>query len=72
MFTIATESFIISIEVSHMTRHFSKSNMLRNNNPVKGIRGTTTSKRAKFTMTKSKTSPLSLILAETNLFETDN
>ena len=39
--------------------------------PSEARRGTSPSKNGKFTISKSKSSRLSLILEETNLFETD-
>ena len=45
------------IEISHMTRHSSKPNKLRNVNPVRW--GTSPSKHGKFIISKSKSSRLS-------------
>ena len=51
--------FITGIEISHMTRHSSKPNQLRNVNPVEVELGTSPSKNGKYTITKSKSSRLS-------------
>ena len=67
-----SQNFVTCIEVSHMTRHSSKSNTLRNLNTVRGRTGKVpVQKKRNLTMSKSKSSRLSYILDEANKFEID-
>ena len=47
-------TFITGIEISHMTRHSSKSNKLRNVNPVRGRTGNVTIQKWKIYYIKIK------------------
>ena len=66
-------TFITGIEISHLTRHSSKPNKLRNINPIRGRTGNVTIQKWKIykKKKKKKSSRLSYILDETNPFEID-
>ena len=53
------QNLITSIKVINMTRNSSKSNKLRNINTIDAERGTSPSRKGKFTISKSKLSRLS-------------
>ena len=59
------------IEVSHKTRHSSKSNKLTNVKPMRGRTGNITIQKGKFIISESKSSRLLFIMDETNPFEID-
>ena len=63
--------FITVIEISHMTRHSSKPNRLRDVNPVRGRTGNVIIQKWKMYDIKIKVNALIINLDETNPFEID-
>ena len=54
LYMFGGKTFITSVEISKMTRHFSKANTLRDVNAKKVVRGTSPSNNGKLTMSISK------------------